>query len=291
MTWWNHGFPGTAVSPYLNQFTQPDSLIPNPANPQNFNRFSYVYNRPINFNDPSGHDAYWCETAACQAGYYKSKTQGSNFLAKYGIATINTTFAQNITIYKAVVLSGQKFNDYLGSNIGGKQDVYRYSEADAFISTHGEITITFDPNANIRGSCETVLNSITCDTSPSVTGVLHEFGHVFDNHDRYNSPGDADLFAGNYFDSTELPRNFNGYQCRTSPCLEHSWQDFPIDPDFENPTLNFLEEFGDMYLNWVLDGNPDYPQNGFTTDLAGEARRQDMNNFMRTIWLPSMGLP
>lgn len=34
---------------------QPDSIIPNPANPQNWNRFSYVENRPINFNDPTGH--------------------------------------------------------------------------------------------------------------------------------------------------------------------------------------------------------------------------------------------
>jgi hypothetical protein len=34
---------------------QPDSLIPNAADPQAFNRFSYVRNNPINFNDPTGH--------------------------------------------------------------------------------------------------------------------------------------------------------------------------------------------------------------------------------------------
>ena len=42
-------------SPYLNRFIQPDSLIPNIGNPQNFNRYSYVLNRPINNNDPTGH--------------------------------------------------------------------------------------------------------------------------------------------------------------------------------------------------------------------------------------------
>jgi RHS repeat-associated protein len=43
-------------SPYLNRFLQPDTIIPNAANPQAYNRFSYVFNRPINLNDPSGHD-------------------------------------------------------------------------------------------------------------------------------------------------------------------------------------------------------------------------------------------
>jgi RHS repeat-associated protein len=42
-------------SPLLGRFTQPDTLIPDPLNPQAWNRFSYVANRPINFNDPTGH--------------------------------------------------------------------------------------------------------------------------------------------------------------------------------------------------------------------------------------------
>jgi hypothetical protein len=39
---------------------QPDSLIPAPSNPQAWNRYSYVGNRPVNFNDPTGHKE--CET-------------------------------------------------------------------------------------------------------------------------------------------------------------------------------------------------------------------------------------
>ncbi|MCC7117734.1 MAG: RHS repeat-associated core domain-containing protein [Anaerolineales bacterium] len=42
-------------SPYINRFLQPDSIIPNASNPQTWNKYSYVYNRPINLNDPSGH--------------------------------------------------------------------------------------------------------------------------------------------------------------------------------------------------------------------------------------------
>jgi RHS repeat-associated protein len=42
-------------SPGLGRFIQPDSIIPAPSNPQAWNRFSYVTNRPVNFNDPTGH--------------------------------------------------------------------------------------------------------------------------------------------------------------------------------------------------------------------------------------------
>jgi hypothetical protein len=37
---------------------QPDSLIPDRVNPQAWNRYSYVGNRPVNFSDPSGHKAW-----------------------------------------------------------------------------------------------------------------------------------------------------------------------------------------------------------------------------------------
>ena len=51
--------------PYLNRFIQPDTLITNAANPQSWNRYGYVLNNPINFNDPSGHkecdDQFGCE--------------------------------------------------------------------------------------------------------------------------------------------------------------------------------------------------------------------------------------
>jgi RHS repeat-associated protein len=41
-------------SPLLGRFTQPDSIIPSPANPQSWNRFAYTLNNPIRYTDPSG---------------------------------------------------------------------------------------------------------------------------------------------------------------------------------------------------------------------------------------------
>jgi RHS repeat-associated protein len=41
--------------PHLGRFIQPDTLVPDPPNPQAWNRFSYVYNNPVSYVDPSGH--------------------------------------------------------------------------------------------------------------------------------------------------------------------------------------------------------------------------------------------
>ncbi len=41
--------------PYIGRFLAPDTIVPNPGNPQALNRYSYVGNRPLNLVDPSGH--------------------------------------------------------------------------------------------------------------------------------------------------------------------------------------------------------------------------------------------
>jgi RHS repeat-associated protein len=42
-------------SPYITQFSQPDSIVPNAYNPQSLNRYSYANNNPLRYTDPSGH--------------------------------------------------------------------------------------------------------------------------------------------------------------------------------------------------------------------------------------------
>ncbi|MDO8444571.1 MAG: RHS repeat-associated core domain-containing protein [Deltaproteobacteria bacterium] len=41
--------------PQLGRFISADSIIPDPGDPQSFNRYSYVRNNPINLIDPTGH--------------------------------------------------------------------------------------------------------------------------------------------------------------------------------------------------------------------------------------------
>jgi len=40
----------------IGRFISADSIVPNPNNPQSFNRYSYCLNNPLRYVDPSGHD-------------------------------------------------------------------------------------------------------------------------------------------------------------------------------------------------------------------------------------------
>ena len=46
---------GRYYVPSAGRFVSPDPVVPNPANPQAWNRYSYVYNNPVTLSDPTGH--------------------------------------------------------------------------------------------------------------------------------------------------------------------------------------------------------------------------------------------
>jgi RHS repeat-associated protein len=48
-------------SPKLGRFLSPDTIVPGAANPQAYNRYSYVLGNPLKYTDPSGHEPkYGC---------------------------------------------------------------------------------------------------------------------------------------------------------------------------------------------------------------------------------------
>jgi RHS repeat-associated protein len=53
--------------PYITQFSQPDSIVPDPYNSQDWDRYSYARNNPLVYTDPSGHCAIEDDSENCYA--------------------------------------------------------------------------------------------------------------------------------------------------------------------------------------------------------------------------------
>lgn len=48
--------------PEVGRFISADTIVPDPGNPQSYNRYSYTRNNPVNLTDPTGHrETDWCE--------------------------------------------------------------------------------------------------------------------------------------------------------------------------------------------------------------------------------------
>ncbi len=58
-------------NPAAGRFIQPDSVVSNPYNPMSWDRYAYVNNNPINFSDPTGHNA-------CEGSFYGCSKDRAN---------------------------------------------------------------------------------------------------------------------------------------------------------------------------------------------------------------------
>jgi RHS repeat-associated protein len=74
---------GRVYDQLLGRFVSADPLISDPANTQSFNRYSYVYNNPLSFTDPSGFVP--CDTfKECQAYWANLRTRIITACVTYG---------------------------------------------------------------------------------------------------------------------------------------------------------------------------------------------------------------
>jgi RHS repeat-associated protein len=55
--------------PEVGRFISPDTIVPDPSNPQSYNRYSYTRNNPVNLTDPTGHmETDGCHVTDCSLG-------------------------------------------------------------------------------------------------------------------------------------------------------------------------------------------------------------------------------
>jgi hypothetical protein len=107
-------------SPYINRFCQPDTIIPDLSNPQSWNRYSYVTNRPVNFSDPSGHmldDGLDGEGGGCDSDCLKKKRTDVDQILK---STVKLGFGDLSCVSNP--RPGCSFG--LGTLVGDRQTIY-----------------------------------------------------------------------------------------------------------------------------------------------------------------------
>jgi hypothetical protein len=106
---------------YLNHFTQPDTIVPNPYNPQDWDRYSYARNNPVSYTDPSGHfPCPWCVVGAAVYLVNMSLHLAAVLPDYEGIATtVALTDTKNATVAAGLsVQSEYPWSIFLGSGKG-----------------------------------------------------------------------------------------------------------------------------------------------------------------------------
>ena len=67
--------------PALGRFISADTVVPNPGNPQDLNRYAYVRNNPLKYRDPTGHYIFDEDYPDPTSAYYPVKhAYGSTYL-------------------------------------------------------------------------------------------------------------------------------------------------------------------------------------------------------------------
>lgn len=186
-------------SPVLNRFIQPDTIVPNPMNPQAFNRFSYVTNRPINFNDPTGH-AY-CDyinnqnREDCEGGQWQIATS-KGFAKGYLRSFLNKRYNWNVAedfsedelkVIRQTAYDIEKYADGLTGGNGQEWMLFFLGNTNI---THGKNTDQASTTIPIFGN-NTIylgqgwLNKGTSGWDPHRL-LAHEFGHIWDINTSYS---------------------------------------------------------------------------------------------------------
>ena len=211
-----------------NRMASPDTIVPNPTNPQSFNRYSYVENNPVNFTDPTGHcaergsslqaDECWdylendfCSGIDCgDLGWERWLLHHGQFskrdltlIRESLFSTKNALQAIGITDWQSALPSDLLFQRDLGNLLQGSynESNHRLTLYSRLLNHESDIAIVFS--------------------------IIHELGHAID----HKITGDEAYFLGH---SAMAQATFNehglipGYNCmRGYACsnIREGWAD------------------------------------------------------------------
>ncbi|MDX9993406.1 MAG: RHS repeat-associated core domain-containing protein [Anaerolineales bacterium] len=120
--------------PYITQFSQPDTIIPNPGNSLDWNRYSYARYNPLKYTDPSGHNVCDEDGNCYDNNNTWHRAPGASRLStidtwkmmirsKFGVKMKDDKIAWGAanlqTAYGALNAINNKLNGYLRNLVGG----------------------------------------------------------------------------------------------------------------------------------------------------------------------------
>ena len=231
---------------YLNHFSQPDSIVPDPGNSQDWDRYSYARNNPVRYNDPTGHTSEDCHKSGYACRIHQNQIyKGLLDLDFKGLNIIGDDWGTNelLSIYMAWALLIKEFGseDALTKALGGV------------------ITFVHTPPGFIGGAVARAiepLNLIVVDSDafPNKTGgkmtwyALHEIAHIFDMN---GSNGDPAKYKSNWF--------VNAYNsgCKLSMlgCTGAQWNPSNKETTGYGLSDGSVEDFADSFASTILHNN------------------------------------
>jgi len=171
--------------PQIGRFISPDTIIPDPGNPQSFNRYAYVNNNPQRYTDPSGYciPGETCPEEIDETGGFLPEQEMRKLLDSAGVTLDRGDWTRTKlgTVYEVV--------SHLSIAMGGPE---------AFKTKLGGVTIDQQP---IRNPGQTIGHNVTLRESGFAEwAAVHELAHVWNNNSGQKLSEGLETFTGGHTD-------------------------------------------------------------------------------------------
>jgi len=259
--------------PYLNHWTQPDTIVPDPYNPQDWDRYSYTRNNPINYVDPTGHKACSSDGDTFDTCTDPLDTPASVLAQEFGINFDGDWSESNQgSVVAAVALVSIQFGNELGLDpVSAFKQVYGLTNGKQFKFGWGSCLDCNGAGGYTYSSTHIRFETLwTRNPERRVPNVIHELGHAFNNLFWMTlSSGERVRLPDFLFSHAQT--NISGFPDRDTSAPNYGYGG-PFGFWQQSRDTTASEEFADNFIGWTYNywgGGP-----------AGEMRANWMNNFM-----------